>query len=37
MRTADLDFEPEGGYARSIVLYMKAEDFAKPRARADGD
>ena len=30
MRTVDLAFEPEGGYARSTVLYMKAEDFARP-------
>ncbi|CAE8679789.1 unnamed protein product, partial [Polarella glacialis] len=27
IRTADLEFEPEGGYARSTVLYMLPSDF----------
>ena len=27
MRSEDLSFEPEGGYSRSIVLYMLEEDF----------
>ncbi|CAE7559528.1 Dnah7 [Symbiodinium sp. KB8] len=36
MRTVDLAFEPEGGYARSTVLYMKAEDFARRIASQGG-
>ena len=27
MRSEDLHFEPEGGYSRSLVLYMLPEDF----------
>ena len=30
IRSEDLCFEPEGGYARSIVLYMLQEDFERP-------
>ena len=29
IRSEDLCFEPEGGYARSIVLYMLQEDFER--------
>ena len=34
IRSEDLCFEPEGGYARSIVLYMLQEDFERPTSSA---